>query len=447
MVRLAEFDKTWSDEIVKTTIAHELGHVFGLRHDFSEQVIMSYEFEKSGGVLGNLAELDGERFSERSKNWLSVHRDFSNYQFGHISVDYPMAIKVNNQPFGLGHTGVSPGGVIHLAPDTSTGSPQYKINIQVSDPDGLHQVELIAPMLKNACCGDSYNASKYALAKYLTANASDGNAEGHFTSNAQNWKGDIDITKWVEGSLERGEKELRLFFTAIDSRGNIFTTHWGSLCISQTLVGDVTGDGKVTIQDLVAVSIAMFDEKDHRIRIINIDADVNCDGKVSIEDLVIVAAAFSAGTAAPAPAVVRQQTTPHLTQEDVEHWLTLAEQTDLTDATSIRGIRFLEQLLAALIPKETALLANYPNPFNPETWIPYQLAQSADVTVMIYGVDGAVVRGLDLGHQRAGMYHTRSRAAYWDGRNVQGESVASGVYFYTLKAGDFTATRKMLIRK
>ena len=98
-------------------------------------------------------------------------------------------------------------------------------------------------------------------------------------------------------------------------------------------------------------------------------------------------------------------------------------------------------------PKETALLANYPNPFNPETWIPYQLSKSADVTLTIYDIQGCAVRTWDLGHQRAGVYQSRSRAAYWDGRNGVGEPVASGVYFYTLKAGDFQATRRMLIRK
>ncbi|MXZ00397.1 T9SS type A sorting domain-containing protein [Candidatus Poribacteria bacterium] len=99
------------------------------------------------------------------------------------------------------------------------------------------------------------------------------------------------------------------------------------------------------------------------------------------------------------------------------------------------------------IPQDTALLANYPNPFNPETWIPYQLATPAEVKLTIYDLQGRVVRDLDLGHQRAGMYHSRARAAYWDGRNAQGESVASGVYFYTLTAGEFSATRKLLIRK
>ena len=90
---------------------------------------------------------------------------------------------------------------------------------------------------------------------------------------------------------------------------------------------------------------------------------------------------------------------------------------------------------------------NFPNPFNPETWIPYQLSKPTDVTITLYAVNGQVVRRLALGYQTAGMYQTRSRAAYWDGRNAFGEPVASGVYFYTLTAGDFSATRKMLIRK
>ena len=100
-----------------------------------------------------------------------------------------------------------------------------------------------------------------------------------------------------------------------------------------------------------------------------------------------------------------------------------------------------------ILPNETLLHPNYPNPFNPETWIPYQLAKPADITLTIYALNGQVVRRLILGYQVAGIYQNRSRAAYWDGRNELGEKVASGVYFYTLSAGDFTATRKMLIMK
>ena len=98
-------------------------------------------------------------------------------------------------------------------------------------------------------------------------------------------------------------------------------------------------------------------------------------------------------------------------------------------------------------PNATALLTNYPNPFNPETWIPYQLQKAADVNIAIYDPRGVLVRQLSLGHQVAGHYLSRSRAAHWDGRNQVGEPVASGLYFYTLTAGDFTATRKMLIVK
>ena len=97
--------------------------------------------------------------------------------------------------------------------------------------------------------------------------------------------------------------------------------------------------------------------------------------------------------------------------------------------------------------RENFLLANFPNPFNPETWIPYQLAKPTEVTITIHAVDGQMVRTLLLGYQAAGMYQNRSRAAYWDGKNEFGEPVASGVYFYTLTAEDFTATRKMLIQK
>ena len=100
-----------------------------------------------------------------------------------------------------------------------------------------------------------------------------------------------------------------------------------------------------------------------------------------------------------------------------------------------------------VLPETTELLSNYPNPFNPETWIPYQLAKPAEVTLTIYDIRGRVVRTLRLGHQPAGLYRSRSKAAHWDGRNYLGEKVATGIYFYTLKAGDYMATRKLLIRK
>ena len=112
-----------------------------------------------------------------------------------------------------------------------------------------------------------------------------------------------------------------------------------------------------------------------------------------------------------------------------------------------RSLIQLPGLITYEIPAETKLLHNYPNPFNPETWIPYRLAKDAFVVLTIYDGSGRVVRTLEVGHQTAAVYESRSKAVYWDGRNGFGEQVASGVYFYHLSAGDFSATRKMVILK
>jgi hypothetical protein len=107
----------------------------------------------------------------------------------------------------------------------------------------------------------------------------------------------------------------------------------------------------------------------------------------------------------------------------------------------------LADLVAYEIPKENRLLPSYPNPGNPETWIPYRLASDASVTLTLYDTTGRMIRTIKIGHQRAGVYESKDKAIYWDGRNDFGERVASGVYFYTLTAKEFTATRKMLILK
>ena len=99
------------------------------------------------------------------------------------------------------------------------------------------------------------------------------------------------------------------------------------------------------------------------------------------------------------------------------------------------------------IPDQTRLLPNYPNPFNPETWIPYQLAEDGDVHIHIYDLHGRRVRTLDLGHQSVGYYVQRDKAAYWDGRNNLRESLASGIYIYQFVAGDYTQMRRLVIVK
>ena len=201
---------------------------------------------------------------------------------------------------------------------------------------------------------------------------------------------------------------------------------------------DVNGDGSVDILDLSYVA-ARFGDKDQS------EADINRDGVVDIKDLITVASGMGGETDAPSPHYRNLKELP--SRATVQQWLTEAQQLNLTDPTSQKGILFLEYLLASLTPKQTALLPNYPNPFNPETWIPYQLAQSAGVTISIYTLDGTVIRTLNLGHKPSGVYQDKTVAAYWDGRNEVGEFVASGVYFYTLTAGKFKSTRKMLILK
>ena len=139
-----------------------------------------------------------------------------------------------------------------------------------------------------------------------------------------------------------------------------------------------------------------------------------------------------------------------------------AESRKTQSLTLIRGILNEESIvrettaIVELLPTKTALLSNYPNPFNPETWIPFKLANSAEVTIHIYSTKGQIVRTLRLGNQRAGIYVAKDKAAYWDGKNNFNENVASGVYFYTLQiresipdigVGDFRATRRMVIMK
>ena len=204
------------------------------------------------------------------------------------------------------------------------------------------------------------------------------------------------------------------------------------------ITADVNDDGVVNVQDLVLVSSRLEEVGENA-------ADVNGDGVVNIQDLVLVAGELGGAAAAPSALHGTSEMLP--ARVTVEQWLAAAYRLPRLDVRLQRGIDWLERLLSALPPEETALLANYPNPFNPETWIPYQLAEPAEVTLRIYAVNGALVRTLALGYQPAGVYRIRSRAAYWNGQNSFGEAVASGIYFYTLTAGDFSATRKMLIKK
>ena len=204
------------------------------------------------------------------------------------------------------------------------------------------------------------------------------------------------------------------------------------------ITADVNNDGSVNILDLILIASDLGNTGT------NLAADVNGDGVISILDLVLVAGMFDGAAAAPS---AQPQVPETLTAVEVQGWLIDARALQVRDPIMKRGFVVLEQLLVSLTPKETELLANYPNPFNPETWIPYRLAEDANVTLTIYDLSGQVVRTLQVGHRIASAYENRSKAIYWDGRNDVGERVASGIYFYTLIAGNFSATRKMAILK
>ena len=215
-----------------------------------------------------------------------------------------------------------------------------------------------------------------------------------------------------------------------------------TITIGEYPAWDVNQDGRVSIVDLVLVAKDLGSNTPANLR-----TDVNRDGVINIQDLILVAQNFGASadstTASPLLTIDNKELIPAM----VQAWIDQASAENDGTIVFQQGIENLERLLASLIPEKTVLLANYPNPFNPETWIPYHLAKPGNVTLTIYAANGAVIRTLALEHQNAGIYQSRSRAAYWDGRNAFGEPVASGVYFYTLTTGEFSATRKMLIMK
>ncbi|MDE0041400.1 MAG: dockerin type I domain-containing protein [Candidatus Poribacteria bacterium] len=198
---------------------------------------------------------------------------------------------------------------------------------------------------------------------------------------------------------------------------------------------DVNEDGVVGVQDLVLVAARLGIAAENR-------EDVNGDGTVNMLDLVLVAGVADDSTDA-LPAFSNGAMMLRTTK--VREWLEEARRLDLADVTLRTGIEYLQNLLEALTPERTTLLPNFPNPFNPETWIPYQLAHDSHVRISIYSSKGILVRHLDLGLQAEGFYTDKLYAAYWDGRNESGELLASGVYVYVFRAGSYRASRRMAI--
>ena len=208
---------------------------------------------------------------------------------------------------------------------------------------------------------------------------------------------------------------------------------------SMFLPWDVNNDGVVDIQDLLLVANSFEADTLEYPKV-----DINKDGNVDIIDLLFVASHLGESSSATAPKSV-SMSLQHV--DRIEQLLTEARLADDGSNLFRQGIANLELLINSAIPIETVLLPNYPNPFNPETWIPYDLAEAADVRITIYNLRGESVNQLKMGFQVPGTYRTQSRAAYWDGCNAVGEPVASGIYFYTLQAGQVKASRKMVITK
>ena len=226
--------------------------------------------------------------------------------------------------------------------------------------------------------------------------------------------------------------------TASDAEGLTATQAFSAIVVK----GDVNDDGIINILDLVLVASHLGESG-------TINADLNGDGVINVQDLILAANVFGGVLSAPAADGT-------LTVAQVRYWLDLAEQelSRLTHASVAaresaynRGLQVLKQMVRKWIPQTTALLPNYPNPFNPETWIPYHLANASHVQISIYDASGHFVRILTLGHQAEGYYTSKSRAAYWDGRDSLGQTVGSGIYFYQLQAGSESFALKMVVLK
>ena len=358
------------------TTAHELGHAFGLEHDFRDDTyIMSYGENP-------------DRLSKCATEWLDASRFFNASDIAY------------NEPT-----------TIQMLPPLAYPPNAISLRFEIADTDGLHQAQLIIP----TAIGDPTDGVKLHGCKSLD--------------------GEMNRIEFITtGLTDSAANEVIL--RVIDVNGN-FTQETYSIHADNVLRVDVNGDGIVNVVDLVLVAV-FFGQSSVPGAVL--DSDINSDGVVDVNDLLLVIAALESSASAPA---VHSQ----LFADNLQQWIGEAKQSNVRDKTFQKGIAMLEQFLMALRPTETELLANYPNPFNPETWIPYRLAEDADVKLTIYDSNGRVVRSLNVGHRVAAVYESRSKAIYWDGRNNLGEQVSSGVYFYHLLAGSYSQTRKMLILK
>ena len=240
---------------------------------------------------------------------------------------------------------------------------------------------------------------------------------------------------------------------ASDSAGNLNTaadekTFTVTINLTEYPPWDVNEDGSVDATDSALVTAALGQTGDG---IVNTRTDVNWDETVDADDVTLVTYHIENDGGAPSLigtfSLLDKKTLEKLDPVVLQGYLDILRTESDGSPKYLRAIAIVESVLAAIRPNKTQLLTNYPNPFNPETWIPYHLANPSNVRISIYNMQGVVVRRLELGHQPAGYYTSRNRAAYWDGTNNHGERVGSGVYFYQLQADNVSLLRKMLILK
>ena len=333
-----------------SVIAHELGHTFGLRHNFeNHRYLMG-----SGSDL--LAPCEAE--------WLNEHHYFNKTKILNnapkVTRRYELQAELDNK---------------------------IRIKVALEDSDGLHHAHF-----------------------YITDNSE--------LIGYQSLNGKRDMAELVvRRSKLRNQKEL--YLQPMDLNGNYYIYNIPIRSLPESI------DPEPIVREKSPPQTPDFSH------LKNIDVDGN--GLVNISDLDIVISNLGKNIEEDTDTNPDVNRDGVVTQADVD--LIIKQLNAAAAPTAPKG------------PERTQLLPNYPNPFNPETWIPYQLSKPSEVRVRIYTTKGVLVRTLDVGHQPVGIYQHRSRAIYWDGKNAMGESVASGVYFYTFTAGDFTATRKMLIRK
>ena len=258
---------------------------------------------------------------------------------------------------------------------------------------------------------------------------------------------------WVDGRIplseHAGETVILELVTDSGETPSCDWAHWADLFITAKGVessGDVNQDGAINILDLVLVgqNLGQKPPPDPRM-------DLNNDGQVNVLDLVLVAERLGEKVAAAPSQMEIVKVTPSSSKDVIVVRRALNELETVPEKSY--NVRITIQFLRAWLVnanhqvRETRLLPNYPNPFNPETWIPYQLAEAADVSMEIYDVSGRLVRTVSVGFKPVGYYLTRQRAAYWDGRNEIGEAVSSGIYFIRFVAGEYAATRRVVVVK